>query len=380
MHKCDSCGKVVVNEQDYMCPHCGAVSNKHCDHSTHLPDDKYFRANDYRTAAEEHKSKTYDYEKAPKTDASQKFDINDLANIKGAEDIKKIAKKAFIEQDKNGKKKFKPIAIVLIVIFAINIFANLMSVAFDAVDSVFEEIAGELPDEWVGYELGEETLTHNFNVDIVLKNAMYDAKNDCLKFNLSEAFFNHFDTINEDYETVTENWQSEFTSPKECFFSNKAEVSIAVFSKEDIKDTEKVENAYWRAITLYGEVSPDGTLCIYGINQHMKELTGQKVYLDILSVTILAEVPETREKFEMWLGYPFNFVGINPNGEVEFLNVSSFDGVVSTTEFDLKDQYYSDDDYYDGDECVEHIDFSENNVDESVPASVTYTETVDLVD
>ena len=81
MRKCDSCGKVVVNEQDYMCPHCGAVTRKHCDHQKHLPDDKYNRANDYRTSSAEYKSKTYDYQKAPKTDASQKFDINDLLEV-----------------------------------------------------------------------------------------------------------------------------------------------------------------------------------------------------------------------------------------------------------------------------------------------------------
>jgi predicted RNA-binding Zn-ribbon protein involved in translation (DUF1610 family) len=118
MHKCDSCGKVVINEKEYMCPHCGAVAQKHCDHSTHLPDDKYNRANDYRTAAAEHKSKTYNYEKTPRTDSNQKFDINDLANIKNAEDAKRVAKKAFIEQDQNGRKKFKPLAIFLIVISA----------------------------------------------------------------------------------------------------------------------------------------------------------------------------------------------------------------------------------------------------------------------
>ena len=101
MHKCDGCGKVVVNEQDYMCPHCGAVSRKKCDHSTHLPDDKYNRANDYRNASAEHKSKTYDYQKTPRTDTNGKFDINDLANIKNVEDAKRVAKKAFIEQDKN---------------------------------------------------------------------------------------------------------------------------------------------------------------------------------------------------------------------------------------------------------------------------------------
>ena len=177
MKKCDSCGKVVVNEQDYMCPHCGAVMQKHCDHSTHLPDDKYFRANDYtrndnkpndyRTTAAEHKSKTYDYEKAPKTDVSQKFDINDLANIKNAEDVKKVAKKAFIEQDQNGRKKFKPLAVVLIVIFAVNIFGNVLDIADSAIDTAFDEI-----EEIVSVNSIDDLTEDNYGVSEI-ENSVY---------------------------------------------------------------------------------------------------------------------------------------------------------------------------------------------------------------
>ena len=200
MRKCDSCGKVVVNEQDYMCPHCGAVMQKHCDHSTHLPDDKYFRANDYtrndnkpndyRTTAAEHKSKTYDYEKTPRTDASQKFDINDLANIKNAEDVKKIAKKAFIEQDQNGRKKFKPLAIVLIVIFAVNIFGNLLGALGDGIDDVFDELEYAFEEiESEDYTLGVDKIIHSFSVSSTIDGATYNRENDCLTIDFSELYF-----------------------------------------------------------------------------------------------------------------------------------------------------------------------------------------------
>lgn len=374
MHKCDSCGKVVVNEQDYMCPHCGAVSNKHCDHSTHLPDDKYFRANDYRTATEEHKSKTYDYEKAPKTDASQKFDINDLANIKGAEDVKKIAKKAFIEQDKNGKKKFKPVAIVLIVIFAINIASSLLGVVFDAVESGIEEIAGVLPDEWVGYELGEETITHYFDVDTYIKNGSYDKENDCLKFNLSEVFFEYNDTVDEYYDVLTEEWQSEFTSPKECFYSEQVEVSLAFLSQKDFSDAEKVDNAYDESVSLYGEITSDGVFYIYGFNQHLKKNAGESVYLYVNRINMKSQNPDTMEVFNYWLSVPFNFIKLNSDGSTEFFSAYAYDGGVSVTKIDLTEQYYPD--IEELEEYVEFIAFSENNADESVPASVTYTENV----
>lgn len=378
MRKCDSCGKIVVNEKDYMCPHCGAVAQKHCDHSTHLPDDKYNRANDYRAAAAEHKSKTYDYEKTPRTDNNQKFDINDLANIKNAEDVKKVAKKAFIEQDKNGRKKFKPVAIVLIVIFAINIFANLTDVAFDAVETGIEELAGVLPDSWVGYELGEETLTHYFSVDTYIKNGSYDKENDCLKFNLSELFFDHNDTVNEDYDAITEEWQSEFTSPKECFYSEQVEVSFAFLSQKDFADAEKVDNAYDDSVNLYGEITSEGVLYVYGLNQHLKNVDGQTVYLYVDGINMRFENPDTMEIFDYYFSVPFNFIKLNSDGSTEFFSVYAYDGEVSTTKIDLDDQYYPD--IEELEEYVEYISFFEDNVDESVPASVAYTEMVTVVD
>ncbi len=385
MRKCDSCGKVVVNEKDYMCPHCGAMIQKHCDHSTHLPDDKYNRANDYRTASAEHKSKTYDYEKAPKTDNNQKFDINDLANIKNAEDAKKIVKKAFIEQDANGKKKFKPVAIALIVILALNIFGNLLGVlgevvdsTFDSFDSVIEDIASELPDEWVGYELGEETLTHNLSAETFFKGASYDVENDCLIFNLSEILFKYKYTKNEDYDTVTEKWQSEFTLPQECFYSERIEFKVTFFSQEDIKDEEKLDNSWENNVSLYGEVTSDGAICIYGLAQHIKEFDGQPVFLNINDIILKTESVATKEKFEYWFNYPFSFVKLNPNGSIELFDIYAYNGEITTTKIDLNDQCYPD--IEELEEYVDFIAFSNVTVDESVPASATYTEMVTLVD
>ena len=342
MHKCDSCGKVVVNEKDYMCPHCGAVAKKHCDHTNHLPDDKYFRANDYRSTAAEHKSKTYDYQKTPRTDASEKFDINDLANIKNADDAKKIAKKAFIEQDKNGKKKFKPVAVVLIVIFAINIFSSVMGVVFDGLESSIEGVASQLSDEWVGYELGEEPITHYFSVNTYIKGGSYDKENDCLKFNLSELFFDHNDSVDEDYDVLTEEWQSEFTSPTEYFYSERIEVDAKFFSQKDIVDAEKIENSYNDYVKLYGEITTDGILYVYGVNQHLKNFNGQSVFLNINSISLRTEIAETKEQFDYYFSIPFNFIKLNSDGSVKFFDIYAYDGEVTTTEIDLNEQYYPD--------------------------------------
>jgi hypothetical protein len=260
----------------------------------------------------------------------------------------------------------------LIVIFAVNIFCNLLSVGFDAIDGFFEEIASELPDEWVGYELGEETITHYFSVDTYIKDGAYDKENDCLKFNLSELFFAHNDSVDEDYDTITEEWQSEFTSPKERFYSEQIVVNAVFFSPKDIVDAEKIENSYKNDVELYGEITSDGVLYIYGVNQHLKKYDAQSGYMELATVSLRTENAETKEHFDFYFSIPFNFVKVNSDGTLKYFYIYSYDDEVTNTEVDLNDQYYPD--IEELEEYVEFIAFSENNADESIPVSVEYTE------
>lgn len=379
MRKCDSCGKVVVNEQDYMCPHCGAVSNKHCDHNTHLPDDKYNRANDYRTTAAEHKSKTYDYQKAPKTDVSQKFDINDLANIKNVEDAKQVAKKAFIEQDQNGRKKFKPLAIFLIVIFAVNIFGNLLGALGDGIDTVFDEL--EYAFEDVGnadYTFGEDELIHSFYVSPIVKGGRYDKGNDCLEITCSDCYFEFSRTENEDYEVVTEEWSGEFTFPAAFFSAGDVRISFEALSEKQVEDRDVIYNNDSEAMTAYGEITDDGIIKIYGLAPSINRLSGKEVYIRVSGIRVIYENVETNEKFDYWVSLPVEFIKINADNSIEFYDIYADYDVVINEKLDLNDQYVPD-------EYVECIEFNDrdtysDNIFESIPASATYTETVTLVD
>lgn len=379
MHKCDSCGKVVVNEQDYMCPHCGAVSNKHCDHNTHLPDDKYNRANDYRTTAAEHNSKTYNYEKVPRTDANQKFDINDLANIKNAEDAKRIAKKAFIEQDQNGRKKFKPLAIVLIVIFAVNIFGNLLSAVGDGIDNVFDEL--EYAFEDIGnadYTFGEEKLTHLIDVSPIVTGGRYDKENDCLEITCSDFYFGFNVTQNEDYEVVTEDWSDEFTFPSVYFGEGDVRVSFEALNEKQVEDREVLYDVDSEDMTVYGEITEDGIIKIYGLAPSMKRLSGNEIYIRVSHIRVLSENEETNEKFDYWVSLPAEFVKINDDNSIEFYDIYADFDIVINEKLDFNDQYVPDE-YV---ECIEFNDTDKysDNIFESVPASVEYTEVVTLVD
>ena len=375
MHKCDSCGKVVVNEQDYMCPHCGAVTRKHCDHSTHLPDDKYNRANDYRTAAAEHKSKTYNYEKTPRTDSNHKFDINDLANIKNAEDAKRIAKKAFIEQDKNGKKKFKPVAIVLIVIFAINIFSSVLGGVFDAVDGVFEGIESVFSEEVV---VGEELIIHNFTLHPCLNGATFDRENDCFTLKIEEIYFEYYGSHDEYYDYNTDEWQDNFSFPGDCFLDNDVDFSLTVYDENDVKIVDFDEDAYKDSIDLAAELTETGELKIYGLKSHLRNINGKDAYCHIGTSLIEFENNATNERFLCDFYFPFNYIKISSDDTVGFYDIYEdyeTEDRNTISEVDIS-SFYVPDEYI---ECIEFND-TDTYSDESVPASATYTETVTLVD
>ena len=347
MRKCDSCGKVVVNEQDYMCPHCGAVSNKHCDHNTHLPDDKYNRANDYRTTAAEHSSKTYDYEKAPRTDASQKFDINDLANIKNAEDAKRIAKKAFIEQDQNGRKKFKPLAIVLIVIFAVNIFGNVLDIADSAIDTAFDEIEevvsmnsiDNLIEDNYGVSEIEDSLYDNYETiydytgSADVRSANYSSDEDCLEIHLSGIGLDEL-SVN-----ATEDTGLSFGEMINSSFVVLYRISFITEDDFDVvfeDDTDSVYN-YADEVLFKGDLSEDGVLKIYGIASKLDEYY-ETPYISISQITILSESDSGEDCYRGDLLLSTNTVKVKDYKECEFYDLKfDEDNIEYFEKIDLSD-------------------------------------------
>lgn len=347
MRKCDSCGKVVVNEQDYMCPHCGAVTRKHCDHQKHLPDDKYNRANDYRTTASEHSSKTYDYEKAPRTDASQKFDINDLANIKNAEDAKRIAKKAFIEQDQNGRKKFKPLAIVLIVIFAVNIFGNLLDIADSAIDTAFDEIEevvsmnsiDNLIEDNYGVSEIEDSLYDNYETiydytgSADVRSANYSSDEDCLEIHLSGIGLDEL-SVN-----ATEDTGLSFGEMINSSFVVLYRISFITEDDFDVvfeDDTDSVYN-YADEVLFKGDLSEDGVLKIYGIASKLDEYY-ETPYISISQITILSESDSGEDCYRGDLLLSTNTVKVKDYKECEFYDLKfDEDNIEYFEKIDLSD-------------------------------------------
>jgi len=378
MHKCDSCGKVVVNEQDYMCPHCGAVTKKHCDHSNHLPDDKYNRTNAYNTNSNynnptPHKSKTYDYTPAPKTNESQKFDINDLANIKNVEDAKRVAKKAFIEQDQNGRKKFKPLAVFLIVIFAVNIFGNLLGALGDGIDTVFDEL--EYAFEDVGnadYTFGEDEIIHDFYTTANVTGAVYDKAQDQLVINCSDIYFEYDGTRNEDYDMIADEWSSDFTFPGEYFYGADFSACINIFDENEVEDKDELYGVLDYELILKSEITEDGLIIVKGLASSIEHLYGSDIYIDI-KIHVTYQNDETNEILDYWISLPTNFIKINPDYSVEFYDIYADYDIVVKEKLELDDQYVPD-------EYIETIHFDDSNIFESIPASATYTETVTLVD
>ncbi len=59
MRKCDSCGKLYQETKDVFCPHCGAVAQKQCAHSSSFDSGRYDRGEIYKSNNPQYKNTTY---------------------------------------------------------------------------------------------------------------------------------------------------------------------------------------------------------------------------------------------------------------------------------------------------------------------------------
>ena len=276
----------------------------------------------------------------------KKISFGDLANIKNAEDVKKVAKKAFIEQDKNGRKKFKPVAIVLIVIFAINIFANLIDVAFDAVDGVFEGIESAFTEELV---VGDELLIHGFSLRTYVDGATFDRGNDCLTIDIAEMYFEYYGSHDEYYDSDTDEWQDDFSSPENYLSDADVDLSLVIYDEKDVQEAGFDEYSYRDSIDLPAELTETGELKIYGLKTHLRDMAGKNVYCYISDSLVEFENAETYERFECSFYFPFNYIKISANDTVSFYDIYEDyenEGKNTITEVDLSYRYAPDEDEY----------------------------------
>ena len=59
MRKCDSCGKIYQESKDVFCPHCGAVAQKQCSHSSSFDSKRYDRGEIYKNNNSQYQDTTY---------------------------------------------------------------------------------------------------------------------------------------------------------------------------------------------------------------------------------------------------------------------------------------------------------------------------------
>lgn len=71
MRKCDSCGKIYQESKDVFCPHCGAVAQKQCTHSSSFDTGRYDRGEIYKGSQSDYKSTTYNRDFEPHVQRKQ---------------------------------------------------------------------------------------------------------------------------------------------------------------------------------------------------------------------------------------------------------------------------------------------------------------------
>lgn len=130
MRKCDSCGKLYQENKDVFCPHCGAVAQKQCTHSSSFDSKRYDRGEIYKNVNTQYKNTTYnqgyephaqretpEYNKPQNTFETNEKHIDNLPKINFPDLMKKIPK-----VNKKGNPKIG--IIIFVCILGFNILFN----------------------------------------------------------------------------------------------------------------------------------------------------------------------------------------------------------------------------------------------------------------
>jgi hypothetical protein len=177
---------------------------------------------------------------------------------------------------------------------------------------------------------------------------------------------------------VIEEWSDEFTFPASFVSSGEVRVSYEALDEKQVEDRDVIYNIDSEDMTAYGEITDNGIIKVYGLAPSINRLSGNEVYIRVSDISVIYENVETNEKFEYLVSLPVEFIKINADNSIEFYDIYADYDVVINEKLDLNDQYVPD-------EYVEHIELGDthaynDNIFESVPASVEYTEMVTLVD
>ncbi|MEE1502859.1 MAG: hypothetical protein UGF89_01265 [Acutalibacteraceae bacterium] len=127
MRKCDSCGKLYQESKDVFCPHCGAVAQKQCTHSSSFDSRRYDRGEIYKNSNPQYKNTTYNKGFEPHVQRNETPDNKSQTNDAYGDKIPQLNlpdfKKAF-SKIPNGKFIGIIVFVVIIVFNALTAFIN----------------------------------------------------------------------------------------------------------------------------------------------------------------------------------------------------------------------------------------------------------------
>ena len=169
MRKCDSCGKLYQESKDVFCPHCGAVAEKQCSHSSSFDSKRYDRGEIYKNSNTQYKSTSYnqDYEphaqrgKTQYSNTQSTFENNEKYTV----NLPKFNLPDFTKMMPKVNKKGNPKIgiIVFVCILGLNILLNAIGSSQDYSEDDFWS------DESIQEELVEgEIFTYVKNASIEL--------------------------------------------------------------------------------------------------------------------------------------------------------------------------------------------------------------------
>lgn len=297
MRKCDSCGKVYQESKDVFCPHCGAVAQKECTHSSSFDSKRYDRGEIYKNNEAQYKKTTYSQGFEPHAQRENSYtqpskSVENRKSFSGKSptvSFPDLTKK--LPNIKNGKNIGKPIGLIIFcVIMAFNLVTGLLSTN-DSLD----------------YESATEVLVDESNLYTVVDKAtieLVDTDRDFKTFTLELSGMG-FD----DY--LSENMQTDILSgvlAKEILAEDAlVDMLICDFSKE-IVDEESYNNALTDSAYYTGERTDD--ICKYEFTYNFNYgdivhiASGVNFYLDN-GVYINAELP-------------FSAFSISENGKITY--------------------------------------------------------------
>ena len=140
MRKCDSCGKIYQESKDVFCPHCGAVAEKQCTHSSSFDSKRYDRGEIYKNNTQ-YQNTTYKQgfephaqrESTPYNTSVNNSGFGDKVPQINLPDFKRVFSKG------NGQNGKLIGAIVACVIIGLNLITGVLSTN-DVISSDYEMV------------------------------------------------------------------------------------------------------------------------------------------------------------------------------------------------------------------------------------------------